>query len=362
MKSLSLLPWAFAALLGVVPVAAQSSPAAPCKDAGPFLTSAEQAYCVAIAQAAAAAQPQLGILISGGNPTPGSIAVARARFGTLPRFSAGLEFSVAPIRIPDVQRQSTALIDQLDLPAPALSGSVAIGLFPGFSTSPGVGGIGSLDLLGSVHWLPFRVFDGDDLDRGGAEFAYGIGARAGIVRESFGVPGIAASVMYRRLERVRGGQVCAQGRGTDVIGLGAEGYDLNAGLCTARGDPGEFSFDLNQWSGRLTFGTHLGRVGVIAGAGLDRFGSDLGFALGTTAQLPQLGSQPVYVRAENLELDDTRWSLFGNASYSFVLTSLVAEVGWMQGGEPLDGFDSSRSEFDPGEGVWFGSVALRFGL
>ena len=263
-----LLLCAFAALLGGVPAVGQSSPTAPCDDAEPFLTPAEQAYCVAIAQAAATAQPQLGILISGGNPTPGSVAVARAQFGALPRFTAGLELSVAPIRIPDVQRQSTALTDQLELPAPALSGSVAIGLFPGLSTSPRVGGIGSLDLLGSVHWLPLRLFAGDNLDSGGAEFAYGIGARAGIVRESFGVPGIAASVMYRQLGRVRGGSVCAQGRGTDLIGLGAEGYDLNAGLCTARGDPGEFSFDLTQWSGRLIFGTHLGRVGVIAGRGI----------------------------------------------------------------------------------------------
>ena len=67
-------------------------------------------------------------------------------------------------------------------------------------------------------------------------------------------------------------------------------------------------------------------------------------------KLPQVGSQPVYVRAENLELDDTRWSLFGNASYAWVLTSLIAEIGWMQGGDPVAGFDASRSAFDPGEG------------
>lgn len=347
------------AMLTVSPLAAQSSSGAPCEDAAPLLTPGEQDYCFAIAQAVESAQPQLGIVIAGGNPTLGSNELRGIRLGVLPRFSATVQLSAARVRLPDIEDASTAMTGRIEAPAPALSGSVALGVFPGFSTSPTVGGIGSLDLLGSATWLPFNTIGVDGFAEDAAEFAYGFGARVGLLRESFTTPGISVSLMYRRLNRVRYGDVCPPGAGASLLGVQGNGYDLDAGLCAAPGDPGEFAFDLTDWSGRAVVSKRLLGLDLAAGAGYDRFQSEIEFGLGATPELPLVGVQPVFIRASELDVDSDRWSAFGNVSLPFLLAALVAEVGWMEGGDPIPQFDVAGSDFDPREGILFGSVGLR---
>lgn len=354
---------AAAALLSASSLAAQESGiGAPCEDAAFVLSGAEQRYCFAVAQAAASAQPQLGILIAGGNPTLGSNSTGMIRLGVLPRFSTTLQLSAALVRLPDIEEQSSAITEQLEFPAPALSGTVAVGIFSGFGAAPGVGGIGSVDLLGSATWLPFKVIESEGFAQDASEFAYGVGARVGLLRESFTTPAVAVSLMYRRLDRIQYGDVCPRGAGAELISGGGDGYDLDAGFCAQPGDDGEFAFDLTDWSGRATISKRLAGFGLAGGVGYDRFRSDVDFGLGATPDLPLVGVQPVFVRASNLEVESDRWSAFVNGSYSVFLAGLVAEAGWMQGGGAIRGFDAAASEFDPEGGTFFGSVGLRLGL
>ena len=338
-----------------------SGTAAPCRDAAVLLSESEQQYCFAVAQAAESAQPQIGILLAGGNPTLGNTGTGAIRLGTLPRFSATAKLSAVWIQIPDIEQQGTAATGKLSLPAPALSGAAAIGLFPGISVAPTLGGFGSVDLLGSATWLPFSVIGVDGFDEA-PDFAYGIGARIGILRESFTAPGIALSVMRRSLGRIRYGNVCRAGAGSNLLAGEGDGYRLEGGVCAAAGDRGEFTFDLTNWSGRATVSKRLLGFGITAGAGYDRFESDLGLGVGASAQLPEIGARPVFVRASEIQVETDRWSTFVNAAFSVLLARFVAEVGWMGGGSIVPGFQASNSEFDPGSGTLFGSVGVNVGL
>src|SRR5690606_29946809 len=68
---------------------------------------------------------------------------------------------------------------------------------------PMVGGLGSIDLLGSVAFLP--TIDEVGLSR--SIMNYGAGARVGLLRQGTLVPGISISGMYRRMGAVAFGDV-----------------------------------------------------------------------------------------------------------------------------------------------------------
>jgi hypothetical protein len=339
---------------------AQQPPiSAPCEDAGPLLSPAEQRYCYAIAQTVQSAQPLLGLLIAQGNPTPGAALPRGLRLWGLPPITATAQVAAVSVRLPDVRTQTAAATARLEETAPAISGSVSVELFPGFTLTPGVSGVGALSLIGSSAWLPFNIVNVEGLASETAGFAYGVGGRLGLLRETFGVPAASLSLMYRRLGRVEWGDVCPAGEGADIIGGTGRGYEFVAGLCTAPSDPGEFAFDLSSWSGRAVISKRLFGLGLAAGAGYDRFRSDATFGLGATANIPIIGPQPVYVRGSGLRVEQDRASAFLNGSYTFLLTTITAEAGWLQGGDSVTGFDAAASAFDPARGTLFGSLGVR---
>jgi hypothetical protein len=349
-----------AVLAAASPLAAQSDPGtgAPCQDAAPLLTPADLRYCYALAQAVEAAQPRLGILIAGGNPTLGAVAIRGLRIGALPPSSLTARLSVVGTELPDVRRRETAATQAIRMAAPALDATASMALHPGLRAA-GMAGLGAVDLLASATWLPFNLVNVRGLADDTPAFALGAGARVGLLRETFGTPGASVSVMYRHLGRVGYGTVCPAGAGANLIAATGLGYDLAAGLCATPADPGEFSIDLGGWSSRATVGKRLLGIGVTGGIGYDLFRSRIGFGLAASPTLPGLGTQPVYVRGSDLRLRQDRWSAFINGAYTFVLTTLAAEVGWMQGGSPLDGFDESASRFEPRRGSVFGSLGGR---
>ncbi|MBA4156165.1 MAG: hypothetical protein H0X65_01655 [Gemmatimonadetes bacterium] len=349
-----------AVISSAVAAHAQQPPvSAPCEDAAVLLTAAEQSYCFAIAQTVESVQPQLGILIAQGNPTIGAAGTGGLRLGTLPRISATAQIGALQLRLPDVRRRETATTERLGLTVPALSGTVSAGVFPGISVRPGIGGIGSVDVLGSATWLPFNVVDTRGLASDVSEFAYGVGGRLGLLRESFIMPAASVSVMYRRLGRVSYGDVCPAGVGADLIAGTGRGYDFVAGACAVTGDPGEFAIDLSSWSGRAAVSKRLLGLGLAGGLGYDRYRSDVSFGVGATATIPGIGAQPVYIRGSGLRLDQDRWSAFVSGSYTLLITTVAAEAGWMQGGNGLQGFDAAASGFDPRRGTLFGGLGLR---
>lgn len=317
-------------------------------------------FCYAVAQAAESAQPQIGILITGGNPTPGTASTGGLRLGFVPGVSATGKVNFVVARVPDISREgaeSSQGNDQQRFAVPALSGTASLGVFPGISLAPTIGGIGAVDLLGAFTWLPLKVEAVEGFSENTASTSFGAGARVGLLKESFTMPGASVSVMYHKLGKVEYGVVCES---PQVIFTDTEpDYRLESGACAGAGDPGEFSFDLSNWSTRAQVSKHFLIVGVAAGVGYDRWNSDVGY--GFRSQCPFTGGQSCFVRVRDASMDNDRWSVFGNAVIGGLLGSIVLEAGWLQGDEPIAGFNAA-SEFDPNESSLFGSVGLRIAL
>ncbi len=339
------------------PAASQSAGvAAPCQRGD--LPAGASDVCVSVAQALTSVQPQLGMLLAGGNPTLGSASTAGMRFGIAPGTSATAKVNFVPIRLPDVldrDASGSGLPTERTIPAPAVSAALSVSLLRGGELTPTLGGIGALDLLGSVTWLPLRALDISSFRLESDEFAYGVGARLGLLRESFTVPGASVSFMYRRFREVGYGSVC---RAPLAVGAGGgEGYRFASGVCATEGDPGEFVLDLTDLSGRGVVGKQRGRLGLAAGVGFDRFDSDAGFGFRAPAG-GEAGVAGYVARAAGLEVVNERWSAFGSASFTNLVSTFSLEAGWMQGGEALAGYPAGN-DFDPGRGVLFGSIGVR---
>jgi hypothetical protein len=351
----------FAALAGaliVTPVGAQDGGLAPVCTQASEIPGEARDHCLVAAQALSSAQPQLGILLAGGNPTLGTASTGGLRLGVLPRISATAKVNVVFVRLPDILADGAGTVGRqlnrtVGIPAPALSGTASLGVFRGFDLLPMVGGIGSIDLLGGATWLPLRVAGIEGVGTGTSSASLGGGVRLGLLRESFVAPGVSASVMYRRLGRLEYGDVCPQaapsGRGT------SGGATLEYGECPGGGDPGEFSFDLANWSTRLAASKRLLGFGLTAGAGYDRFTSDVGFGFRDP------GSE-YFARVTDADLGSGRWSGFVNGSFTALVATLAVEGGWMQGADAIQGFDTTASDFEPGRGTFFGSLGVRVAL
>ena len=341
--------WALAGAIAVTaaPAAAQNSIETVCTTDIPVQAVEE---CAVVAQAVDAAQPQLGILMAGGNPTLGTASTGGVRLGLIPRVSLTGRINVVAARLPDIREVRNEggqpVTDQFTLPAPAVGANLSVGLTQGFSLAPMLGGFGAVDLLASVSVLPLELL-GDEF--GENAFSWGAGARVGLIRESFVTPGASVSLMYRRLGEMSFGTVC---EGTEVP------TTENRSVCSGGGDFGEISFGLANWSARGAVSKRVLGLGLTAGVGYDRFDTDADFAF--RAPAPPLGQEEVY-RYRDIEVDNDRWSAFLDASFTLLIGSLVAEVGWMQGSTPIQGFPAA-SDFNPREGTFFGSVGARLSL
>lgn len=342
---------AAALVVSAAPLAAQGDIGTVCND---FSNNAEaRARCAVVAQALDAAQPQLGILMAGGNPTLGTASTGGVRLGLIPRVSLTGRINVVGARLPDIRQEAQNEAEQFTLPAPAVGANLSVGLTQGFSVAPLIGGVGAIDLLGSVSVLPLELV-GDDF--GENAFSWGAGARVGLLRESFVTPGVSVSTMYRRLGNVSFGDVCE----------GVETQDPtspNRRLCDAgvgQGDFGEISFGLNNWSTRAAVSKRLLGLGLTAGVGYDTFDTDADFAVRAPALVNNAPAERIY-RFEDVAVDNDRWSAFLNGSFTVLVASLVGEVGWMQGADPIEGFPEA-SDFDAKEGTFFGSLGFRLSL
>ncbi|HYH82648.1 MAG TPA: hypothetical protein VEX86_22845 [Longimicrobium sp.] len=315
---------ALAAATLALPAAAQSGGTDPCAQlpAG--------ADCQLVDRAFRAAYAQTGILAAGGNPVPGLESTRGITLGLIPRTTASLRVSAARQSLPDLRDGSDG--EDRDATATAIRLGTATRLFEGFSAGP-VGGVGALDLLLDAAYLPAA-----GQSREGAA-AFGAGARIGIVRETFGTPGVSLTAMYRHVGRQEYGSLCPI---PDV-------------QCDEPGR-GEFSFAVNDVSGRLTVGKRVGPLGLLGGVGVDRFSTS-----GGEVRFYPPVLEPALSR-RSIRRHDRRFSFFANLSYALVVGSLVAEGGWMEGGEPSVVFDGDAGTYEAGKGTPFGSLALRISL
>jgi hypothetical protein len=324
-----------------------------------------QSTCRVVAQAVESGQPQLGILVAGGNPTIGTASTGGLRLGVLPRVSATVKATFVRAMIPDLRESRIGPTDgvefgDLSIIAPSFSATATIGIFGGASVAPTIGGIGSVDLLGSASWVPLRSIGSDDFRPNSADIAYGGGLRIGLLRESFTMPGASVSLMYHKLGSVSYGEICPTRVATSTAD--GNGYTLEQGQCapTDAGNLGEFRFDLSSWSTRAAVSKHLLGLGISAGVGYDRFSSDL--AAGLRAPQSGISTDFSYARVTGVDLSQGRWSAFVDGSFSLLVATIAVEAGWLQGADPVPGYPDNSSDFDPGDGTYFGSVGLRIAL
>jgi hypothetical protein len=314
--------------------------------------------CIAAAQAIVSVQPAVGILVAGGSPTIGTAGATGFRLGFIPRVSAGLRLNVVPIRLPDLLADQIGgptggLARRYGAPAPAFAGDVAVSVTPGFSLAPAFGGIGAVSLLGSASYLPFDLFT-DGFRR--SDLAYGLGARVNLLSESFVAPGVAVSLMRRAVGEVNFGNICPDG----VVPLPmVDGVE--PGVCPGGGNIGEFSFDLVNWSSRLVASKHFLGIGGAVGLGYDRYRSDFDLGFRSDQQSPSPEGVFVFRTTED-DLRSSRWTVFGNLSYTLIVATLSLEAGWQQGTAPLTGFRNLQANFDPRGGSWYAGLGGRVSL
>jgi len=286
-------------------------------------TEATLRFCNLVAQGVEVVQPRIGLAAAGGNPVAGSASTLGMRLGSTPRFSIGGRLTAVRADLPPIRRIGD--LDDIDFAVGALAVDGAVGLFQGFSPAITVGGVLSLDLLGSAGF----VFLPDDEGFDDLPFAWGAGLRLGILRESFTVPGISISAMYRRVGDIEFGDPALQG--TDAW-FSAEGY--------------------SNLSVRGVIGKRLAGFGLTAGAGYDRYSTDVAWAFVDPADPARV----IQVSMDGFSND--RFLLFANGSITVLILTASLEVGWQQGGDVVPG-PLPPADFDPEQGALFGSFAIR---
>ncbi|MEX2467200.1 MAG: hypothetical protein WD995_09830 [Gemmatimonadota bacterium] len=276
--------------------------------------------CTDVAVAARALTGQTSLLAGWGSDVPGSASTLGRKIGNRPRFSSSFRAGVVSVGLPDVFDQGTGRATDVSFVVPSMQLGLTAGLLDGFSPMPTVGGMLSLDVFGSVGITMPPSSEGFR----GNSTAVAIGARVGVLRESFTLPGVSASVSHRLLGAVRLGD-------------------------TGLGDPARIEVDPGVTSIRATIGKDLFGVGVLAGVGWDHASAE------TMLEVQDTGADVVRVEGP---LDARRTIYFGGASFNLLLLQLSVEGGWAGGYPGVPG--DLGSTFDPETGSPFGSLALRF--
>lgn len=275
--------------------------------------------CAELAVTARALQAQVGLLSGLGSEVSGSAGTLGRRLGRTPRVAFGARAAFARLALPDLNDAGTEPSRESSFIVPAVDANLVVGLFDGFSPLPTVGGVFSLDLLirTGVVFLP----RGEGFDGRATSFTYG--ARLGLLRESFTLPGVALSVSRRTLGNLRYG---------DANGPGG----------------GEVELDPSVTSFRATVGKDLFAIGVLAGAGWDRYSG--------SAAVRAAGSGTV-VGGTAPDFHFSRRVVFTGASMNFLILQLSTEFGWAPGFEPPASY--LAAPFDPSGSTFYGSVAFR---
>ena len=310
--------WALVALLAlaVLPKAAtaQEKLATACQQAG-----GSTLRCTEAATTARAVQGHLGLMSGLGSEVPGSAGTLGRRLGTTPRVAVSGRVGFTDVGVPDPSDAGEGPAREAGFILPSLQGQVALGLFDGFSPMPTVGGVLSVDLLGGAGVVFFPKGQGFD----GSVTQLSFGARVGLLRESFTLPGVAVSLTRRLPGPVTLGALTAGDRASVTV------------------DPGVTSV-------RATVGKDLLSVGVLAGLGYDRYDGD------AILRLPDVPE----VRDDSFTASRTLF--FGGASLNFLILQLSSELGWATGFSALDAY--RNVPYDVTGGTLYGSLAFRLTL
>lgn len=286
-------------------------------------------FCNLVVEAIEIGQPRVGLALAGGNPVPGASSTLGMRLGAVPRVSLGARATAVRLELPPIARQaSTAEIDAF---VPSINIDAAVGIFSGFSLFPTVGGFGSLDLVGSFGVIPIPEGEGFS---GDSPKGWGIGARLGILRESFTAPGISVTGMYRRLSDLEYG---------DRSFADEDAYFEAAGMSVL--------------SLRGVIGKRILVLGATAGVGYDKFKSDIAFGVRNPALL---GSNFNFAESD---FSNDRTTAFGSLQWTLLILSIIGEVGYQSGGDafPVNQLPSGRTS-SAEKSSYYGSLAIRLAI
>ncbi len=278
------------------------------------------AACRELALAALAVQRGAGLGSALGSDVPGTASTAGHRLGGVPRIAFSIGLAGFQLAMPRLSGESVRELEEEEtLTVFGLRGVVAAGLVDGMQLSPGVGGILSVDLTGlfSHLWLPRSA------GFAGPSSGVGLGVRVGVLRESFTVPGISVSLARRWHRAIEAGDA-------------------------GDGDPGEVEAELEVTSLRAVLGKNWFALGLMAGAGWDRYTGEA--AAAAAGGLDDPGVAGVVLASESTVY-------FAGGWYNFLISQISAEIGWADGVE--DPFADRRGAYDPARRHWFASVSVR---
>jgi hypothetical protein len=249
-------------------------------------------------------------IAAGGNPVSGTASTLGRRMPRTPRLAFAVRRTAGSAELPAAAGGGSTTVT-------AWSGEVAVGLFDGLSPMSTVGGLFSLDLLASASLIQFPSADGF---RTRAPSSFALGARLGLLRESFTMPGVAVSAMLRRTGRTSFGDI------------GLEARDLHVRLDRTQ-----------SWSARAVMGKRIGLFGFTVGAGTDHHASRGAW------RVPGPGGSPAAFEFRSLEAD--RRLLFAGASWTLLIFNFSGELGWQ--------VDASSEPGVAGNGGAFFGLAAR---
>lgn len=319
-----------------------------------------QTLCAQVANQITDFQPSVGVAFSGGNPVLGTGSTLGTRLG-LPRVSVTARANVALVDLPDVfatgvgalggstlDQTTLQALETVGVPIGSLQGDIALGVFDGISLAPMIGGVGSVDVLGSASFVP-QI---DEIGLSQNIVNYGGGVRLGLLQQGLVAPGISVSAMYRRMGDVSFGDVDA-------------------------GDPAQFSANLTNLNVRGVISKGILMLDLAVGGGYDQYTSDIAFdyrlECGTTECLAANDGDPIPLPLDEPiagELSTAAWNVFGNVAMNFLMLNLVGEVGYQKAMDrveqsDLEDLNLTREDLVAEElsgGRLFGSLGLRISL
>jgi hypothetical protein len=273
-------------------------------------------------------QPELGLSLAGGNPVLGTASPLGKKFRFIPRLHIGGRISFVWAEIPDIINYPENVTDPVgtisfSVPMPQLD--LSVGIFEGFRLGSTMGGMASVELLGSLGAMILPAGKGFKNDVTG----FGLGARIGLLRESFTAPGISLSGMYKWHGRIQFGDAEA-------------------------GDAAEFGMDMQVASLRVGLSKSFVALALGLTLGYDSYWSDVDFAVNTSSSVLPVPVVPVEAP---VGLQSERWSAFLDVSYIILYFNIVAEAGWQEEQRLLN---SRQDELKSGN--FFGAIGIRLTL
>jgi hypothetical protein len=279
--------WAMGLVLVPAVAAGQSGLEATCRAAaGP-----DQAECLLGVATVRTIQERAGTALWGGSPVPGTASTLGMKIGSTPRVSVSGRLVVVPAALPPLLDRGEDQARRTVLPGMGVQATV--GVLPGWSPLPTVGGVMSLDLIGR---LSLASLPGGPGFRDGTTLGWSAGARVGVLRESFTLPGVSVTTSYGRSSSITFGDLALDT--SDGFTRGAIS-DLNATLAVSQ---------------------RISALRLTGGVAVDRYATNA--VIGYTSAETGL---PVLARGR---VTTDRRSWFANAAWTFLIFHAVTEVGW----------------------------------